>query len=191
MLAVKPRAVEIEVHSANGNQLFFSPIGKALRGHVEFSRYKSKCSSSAGDYWKDPIPGMVIGIDASGAKYVREPLHDKDQFANRQRIAKRGFELPPEREAYESESLLTWLYHMRRAVDAGLARVLNGELPVIEELDPPTTRKLADPGKPRKNFMFAEPEESSNDRLAKVFQGMTESLAANTAVMQKLLEKLK
>ena len=188
--AAPMRAVEVEVCAPQSRQLFFSPVGKTVRGRVDFAHVKSKAELSLRDTWPDPIPGKIIGINEAGEKYIREPLHDSENTKLRMLIQSRGMVLEDERETFAGESIITWLYWLRRAVDAGLARILKGELPPIEELEPARKRKLHDERLPMKDFIFAPAEESPLDRMAAAMELLAANTAANTAIMQKVLEKL-
>lgn len=189
-VAAPVKAVEVEVCAPNNRQYLFPPTGKTLRGRIDFSTVKSKSELSLRDLWPDPIPGKVIGINESGEKYVREPLHDPENTKTRLTIQSRGMVLEDERENFRSESSVTWLYWLRRAVDSGLARVIKGELPPIDELEPPRKRRLHDERQPKKDFILSPPEESPLDRLAAAMETMATNAAANTQIMQRLLEKL-
>lgn len=178
MVASKIQPVEVEVCGPNGQQLVFAPIGRSLRGYVDFSQAKSKSAMSLRDRWPDPIPGQVLGIGEDGAKYVREPLYEPRYSATRKRIDARCVELPPERETFDSETAETWLYWLRRAVDSGLARIIKGELPAIESF----------PADVKKDFIFAP--RKSGPSLAESLDKMAEAIAANTAVLGELLKKL-
>lgn len=189
-MAEQVAPVEIEVCGPHGSQLYFAPIGRPLRGFVDFTTARSKSALALRDTWPEPVPGKIIGIDANGRKYVREPLHDKDHAKVRQRILNSGHVLPDEREDFESDTAVTWLYWMRRAVDAGLARVVKGDLPPVDQIE--TERKATwDNSKPRKDFIFAPPAQTASDKLAEAVEQLASNIADNTAVLKKLLEKLK
>jgi hypothetical protein len=184
------KPVEVEVAGADAAQLFFRPIRRPVRGRADFSTARTKSALALREHWPEPVPGQILGIDADGTKYLREPLHDKEHAKVAQRIKNKGFVLPDERETFASESIVTWLYWLRRAVDAGLARVVKGELPPIEALEPPRKRPARDERLPRKAFILDEPGESPTAKLATAIENLSANIAVQTGVMQKLLAKL-
>jgi predicted transcriptional regulator len=188
--AAPVRAVEIEVAGPDATQLSFRPIRRAVRGRADFALAKSKSALALRDVWPEPIPGQVLGIAEDGTKYLREPLYDKEHAKVAQRIKNKGLVLPEERETFASETVITWAYWMRRAVDAGLARIIKGELPPIEELEPPRKKPPRDERLPRKSFILDEPGDSPSDRLAEAIERLAENTAQQTAVMNQLLAKL-
>jgi hypothetical protein len=187
VLFVTNTAVEIEVSGPNAMRLQFEPIGRSLRGAVDFSTLRTHDANDQRTRWPDPVPGKVIGVAADGQKYIREPLHEAKYDKLRKQISNRGFLIPEERETFDSETAITWRYWMRRAVDAGYARIIKGSLPEIAEFEPP--KPPADPSKPRKNFLLAETD--NKNPLAESLDKLAASVAAQTVVMMKLLEKLK
>ncbi len=109
--------------------------------------------------WPETIPGQVIGLDADGTGYVRDPLHEPGQAANRKRIAASGKSLPPEREEFGVVDRPTWLFWLKRSVEAGHAKVVAGVLPDKIE------------GKPRRQFVSPE-RTDPRDSLIKRLVGM-------------------
>jgi hypothetical protein len=172
--------VEIEVHGKRGSRLFFHPVGKPLRGHINFREIDSKAIRAKGDKWTKPVPGKVIGVNLStGERYIREPLHEPEHRETRAKIEKSN-SLPPEKEVYNGETQSTWFYWMRRAVDNGDAVLLKGELPTLASFEGEKPKPVDD-GKPRKNFILPEPEKGIS---------LAEVLERSTAVNEKLLELL-
>lgn len=188
MLTVKP--VEVEFCADNGQKVLFKPTRRAERGRIDFAMVKSEHYREMHKVWKEPVPGKIAGITEGGEKYIRDPLHDK-QYAKLAAIIKaRGRALPDEREVFESESVLTWLFWLRRIVDSGLGRVLSGELPAIDQLDN-RKRNVRDERFPRRSFILEEPpEESPAEQFTKVIERLAANVATQTAVMQQLLAKL-
>lgn len=191
-VALSPPAspVEVEMCAPFDRQISFRPIRRVLRGRVDFSRGTTKTAVAMRDAWPEPIPGQIVGISETGEKYIREPLYDKEHVKVAQRIKNKGMMLPDERESFASESIVTWLYWLRRIVDAGHGRVVKGTLPPIEELEPTPRRKPRDESKARKSFILDEPEESAIEKLADAMDRLATNVAQNTVIMQRLLEKL-
>lgn len=109
--------------------------------------------------WEEfgPIPGQRIGLDvATGEGYLFDPLHEARHSALRQKIEDAGFCLPPERESFPGIDATTWAFWMRRAVEAGLAKITQGSLP--ENL----------PGKPRMRFVGQEEKDERDTRLERL-----------------------
>jgi hypothetical protein len=123
------------------------------------------------DKWPAPIPGQRLGIDSEGRGYIAEPLYSPENAPTREKILKAGMKLAPETETFEGIDVASWLHWLMKAVASGVARIVKGEFP----------REL--PGKPRLNFIMAEPEPSANDRL-------TAAIERQNALMAQLLERL-
>jgi hypothetical protein len=180
MVATKNSVVEVEVCGPAGRQLFFRPIGRALRGRLSFADARTTSQFEQQRRWPEPVPGLVLGVNlATGEKYLRDPIHDPEHRAVQQRIAKYGFQLPPERETFESESLATWIFWLHKAVTAGLARVIKGELPPLDTLE----------GEPRRHFITAPPR-SPNAGMVEAFSALAKAIEANTHVMTAVLDRL-
>lgn len=185
----KQDVVEIEVRSDNGNKLYFSPTGKSLRGYIDFATVKSRIAQQCRDRFPEPVPGKIIGINRmTGEKYIREPLYDPEHSTVRKRVEKMHA-LDLQRESIDSESEVTWLYWMRRAVDGGLARIVQGELPDRYSFPGEERPTESKDGKPRKNFIIDQ-EESQAAKFATALNSMADAINANTAVLGKLLERL-
>lgn len=145
--------IEIEVGDDLGRQVKFDPSGKRLRGRMDFSKFMDPALNAKRNAFPEPVPGMIIGVNkATGQKYHREPLYDPDQKKNRQRIEAKGFALNEPIEYFESESVETWLFWMRRQVDSGKARLITGELPQIHEFEGESKPKKKSK-RPRKDFL--------------------------------------
>lgn len=175
--------LEVEVDSPRNDSLHFLPASKRVRGRFDLGR-ACKTSGAAGKLmndWPDPIPGQRIGINLRTHEgYIAEPLHEAEHLANRQRIEERKMRLPAERQSFNNCHLPTWLYWLKRAVEAGLARVVKGELPETIE------------GEPRKSFhMTHQPDQSK--LLTDAINRQTEALVKQgelLAQQQELFAKI-
>jgi len=168
--------LECEAVSPNGRRLFFRPIGRPIRGRMDFSTTRTKRAFQLQESWPEPVPGQILGINLdTGEKYVREPLHDNEQTNNRQRVLGRGLALPPERVPFESESLATWVYWLARAIESGDLRIVSGKLPSADSLD----------GEPRKHFITEPPQ----DKTADMMGALTKAIETNTKIVRAFLKK--
>jgi hypothetical protein len=146
--------IEVEVGDERGGSLFFSPIGKRVRGRFDPAKLGTGADEVAKEI-KGPVPGQVIGYDpATGEGYVREPLHDPRHEIIRERIA-RKWGIPPAKQTFRGDAP-TWLFWLKRAVESGLARVVKGTIPTDV------------PGKPQTRFITsdqADPRDTLLDRM--------------------------
>lgn len=179
-MATTKNVVEVEVSASNGRKLFFRPIGRAVRGRVNFADARTPSEFQRAQRWPEPVPGAVLGINLdTGEKYLRDPIHDDEYTSVRQRILRYGFQLPPAREEFDSESLATWVYWLQRAVDSGCARVVQGKLPPVESLE----------GEPRKSFI-SNPRRNPNANMVEAFNAMAKAVENQTKVLEALIKKL-
>jgi hypothetical protein len=180
MVSTKNNIVEVEVSAPNGRKLFFRPIGRPVRGRINFNDARTPAEFQRAQRWPEPVPGVVLGINLdTGEKYMRDPIHDDQYTSVRQRILRYGFQLPPANETFDSESLATWVYWLQRAVEGGCARVIKGELPPVESLE----------GEPRKSFI-SNPRRNPNSGMTDALKAMTNALENQTKVFEALLKKL-
>jgi len=169
-MSVKP--LEVEIDGSQNQCLCFRPLpGRRIRGRMDLNRVAEPMAKLLTSQWPQPVPGQRIGIDAEGLGYVAEPLHDPEHATLREKIVKSGQRLAPPVETFEGIDQAGWLFWLRKAVEAGIARVVKGSFP----------DKL--PGKPRMNFIMAEPKPSSDDRLVAAIE-------RQNTLMAQLLERL-
>jgi len=166
------RAVEVEVDGQLNESLCFRPLpGRTIRGRFDLNRVAEPMARLKSAEWPRPIPGMRLGIDPENTGYVVEPLHDAEHAPIREKIVKQGMGLAPACESFEGIDVASWLFWLQRAVEAGVAKIVKGAFP----------DKL--PGKPRLNFIVAEPRPSDSDRLAAAIE-------RQNALMAQLLERM-
>jgi len=171
------QVVEVEVCAPSHRKLFFRPIGRSVRGRVAFSAESQHASHKR---WPEPVPGIVLGVNlATGETYLRDPIFDPEQHNLRQTISERGYRLPPEREEFSGETPATWVFWLQRAVEAGLARVIKGELPDVDSLE----------GEPRRHFITAPPRRPDAS-MADALKAMAGAIQENTRVLSALAERL-
>jgi len=179
-MTVKTQYCEIEIAAPQSRPVFFKPIGRALRGRVDLSASQSDRDKSVRQVWPEVIPGQRICFDfATGDRFIAEPLH-REEFAElRAKITAKHKALPKKRDNCGSESLVTWVYHCHRLVSAGLARIVEGELPPWESFGEDPKRR------------FISPETKSDAaKMTTMLEHMTVSLDANTEMLRALTERI-
>lgn len=166
------KALEIEACGPHCESMRFKPLNRMVRGEFDFNKVCEPMARMEAAKWPSgPVPGQRLGIDEEGVGYIEEPLHKPEFAVLKERLEKKGLKLEPELQTWTDVDQATWLYWLRRAVEAGIARLTKGTLPVKIE------------GKPRTRFTLNDPKPTAVDRL-------TESLDRQSRLMAQLLEKL-
>jgi hypothetical protein len=174
------QAVEIEVDTEHNSNLFFRPLQRNVRGRFDWSRLHEPMARVKAHEWPTPLPGQRLGVDAKGVGYIAEPLHDEQHAPTKERIeGKLHRKLEPAKQTFDNVHLPSWYYWMQRAVEAGIAQVVSGKLP--DDIG----------GKPKKDFIFAEPERSDTDKLTAAIEQQTEAFRELTAAIGSLLKAKK
>jgi hypothetical protein len=144
--------IEIEVDHPQNHNWFFAPLGKPIRGRIDFLREKQTDYLKLRDDFPRGLPGQRLTIDLdAGQAVLTDPIHQDPNICAQ--IKKRGMGLPTEKETFEFDKALipTWCYWIKRGVGSGMVKVLKGKLPekieghikrfqVNEAKDPNTTR---------------------------------------------------
>jgi hypothetical protein len=154
------QAIEVECVPPQGGMLWFAPLQRGLRGVIDV-RTMPEADAALLRGWPDPVPGQRVGLTAEGVGYVADPVHN--HAALKARIEALGFKLPPAREEFPDTHAPTWLYWLKVCVEAGLVRVVSGQLP--DRVD----------GKPRKRFLSPE-EEDPRDAQVKRLESQNQTL---------------
>jgi len=166
------KAIEVEIDDRHNHSLWFRPLQRTVRGGFDYGRMSEPMAKIEASKWPGPIPGQHLGVEPDGTGYIVEPLHQEEHAPIRERIEKTGVSLEPAVQTFDDVDLPSWLFYIARAVEAGIAKVVKGELPA--KID----------GKVRHDYVFNE----------RVMESPTEKLTAaiqeQTAVMTKLLERL-
>jgi hypothetical protein len=159
--------IEIEVANDANADLFYLPLGKRLRGKVDFLKVNEAEAIKLAREYPQGIPGQRLVIDTEAATAaVVEPLHEPQHAAVREKVAAKGFGLPPAREEAAGVDVPTCLFWARRAVEGGLAKVVRGSIPKVE-------------GRARKRFMTTpDADPAEDDRELR-----RQELAAKLAMM--------
>jgi hypothetical protein len=150
------QVIEIEVDTPNNGDLFFLPAMQRVRGRFLPTRVASEDIGRLVRDFPNGVPGQRIRLDTAAAMgSIIEPLHDEEHAATAAAVEKRllanapgngevGYD-PPVKE--HMAFVPTWLLWMRRAVNAGYARLVKGKLP---DADPPEgTKELFRPAASR------------------------------------------
>jgi hypothetical protein len=135
---MKP-TLEIEVDNDFGRALYVSPLKRSFRGRLNFEKLAQRAPSAividlAFDH--KPIPGEILGIDENGMFYLREPLHEDAHRRVRTKLVERGFKFQDERTEFPDADFARCINAMKRAVDAGIAKVVKGKFPAEIPVDP-------------------------------------------------------
>jgi hypothetical protein len=127
----------------------------------------------------NPIPSQLIGYDFDKKiGFVEETLHRPEHRAIKEKIEAKGQRLSPEREEFQGDAA-TWAFWLASAVKAGLARIVEGKIP--DDL----------PGKPQTNFIFAERETTTTDKLTAAIERQTTVLEKQAELFTALLDTLR
>lgn len=171
------QAVEIEIDGPHNENLMFRPISRSVRGRFDFMRIGEPMAKVKAVEWV-PIPSQRLGINDKGVGYIYEPLHDPEHAALKEKIERMGYRFDPPRTTFTEVDLPSWLFWMKSAVDSGLAKITVGTLPLKPE------------GFPRKNFILAEPEKTSGDKLTAALEAQTVAFNRLTdALLKHIIEK--
>lgn len=156
--------ITIEATGPQNACLFFAPLKRAIRGRFDAlraTRYDAGAVKLLTE-WPQPVPGQRLRLNLdTGEASVIEPLHEAEFAAIRAKIERTG-RLEPSAQPTPAH-VPTWLYWMKRAVESGMAVVVEGKLP--DEID----------GEPQLSF-FSRPRVSETARLAKAIESQTETL---------------
>ena len=148
---MRDSVLELEVDNDLDRHLHFPPAGCAVRGRLDFLRLARRDPNAIQLTVPFPrgVPGQRIRVDmAAGQCSIVEGLHDADCERERKELAKRSIPIPEAVEAYPAAKVPDWLWAAKRAVDAGIARVVKGSFP--DDLGEETVRPVAkDPGEDR------------------------------------------
>lgn len=144
---MRDSVLEVEVDTPKDSNLYFPPIGEAVRGRLDFLRLSRRSVNAIqlSIPFPNGVPGQRIRVDLAEKRCsISEPLHDPEWGSAKKEIEKRGLPIPTAEETYPGAHVPDWLHAIRRAVEAGYVRIVRGELPrdlgeetkVPEVLDP-------------------------------------------------------
>ncbi len=164
--------VTIECDCPKDANLFVPPLGRRIRGRFDAARRTAKNPDNASllGQWPKPVPGQRLSLDTEAATAtVEEPLHDEGNADLVALFKKRGIAIP-ETETYRGVHVPSMLHAMKKAVDAGLAKVVEGSLPDKIE------------GQALRSFIVADSEDPE--------EMMRKALVANTRIMAASLDAI-
>jgi hypothetical protein len=134
--------IEIDVDNPRNGCLHFLPLGRTIRGRIDFNRDSEPQARVAGVDYPDGVPGQRLGIDLDSLEgYIVEPLHEKAHEKTLATIRRKGFQPPAARETFKLSPAdkPTWLYWLKRSVEAGHAKLAKGKFPDRIDGDPQKT----------------------------------------------------
>jgi hypothetical protein len=179
-MAKTESVLEVEIDTPTNGNLIFMPIGgKKVRGRFDWRRVKEPLAAITAARWPAGgiIPGQRIGVDPdTGAAWIVDPLHDSENSLVRERIVGQGLTLPPARQDFPGVHVPTWLHWIKRACEAGLAKIVTGALPAKIEGEP----KLSFFGNPT-----VDPRDAMIDKLIDLVTGLLPA-EKRKAVLDKL-----
>lgn len=169
------QAVELEIDTPENSNLHFRPLCRSVRGRFDFARVAEPMARVKAIDWP-VIPSQRIGITVDGAGYLIETLHAPENAAIKEKIERMGMRLEPAMQEFEGIDQPSWLWWLRQAVQAGVARVVSGKLPEVIH------------GAIRKNFILAEPPMSPSERMSAALENQTTAFNNLTSAILKLVE---
>lgn len=168
---MRESVLELEVDNDLDRHLHFPPAGCAVRGRLDFLRLCRRDPNAVMLTQPFPrgVPGQRIRIDLAAQQCsIIEALHDADYERERKEIEKRSIPIPQAVELYPGAKVSDWLWASKRAVDAGIAKVVRGSFP--DDLGKETERPVAQ-----------DPGEEKIDRLCNLVERLLERLVPGDA----------
>lgn len=169
-------AIEIEIDGPRNERLYFRPLQRNIRGTFDMNKVPEPMARIAATEWPTPIPSQRLGIDPDGNGYLREPLHNPEHAALREKITRQGQSLEPAVQEFANIDLPSWLFWLKRAVDSGLAKLISGKLPLKIE------------GTPRTNYVTGD-HATFGDDLQSTMRAQTAAFDRLAAAIEKLASK--
>jgi hypothetical protein len=152
--------VEVVIDGPRNQNLYFRPLQRSLRGTFDVNRIPEPHARTLVTELPWPIPGLHVVVDfEKRTAAVVEPLYAPEHQAIREKIEARKMKLGPELEEFQDADVNTWGFWLRRAVANGVAKIVSGKFPEIDQ------------AKARKNFVIAEeqnPRDTLVDRLVAI-----------------------
>jgi hypothetical protein len=185
--------VTIEVDGPKNESLVFRPlVGHRIRGRFDVKRISEPESGRLAKRWPEPVPGQRLRLSPAvegkerhdiGDLTVIEPLHAEEHALNKKRVLASGQAIAPAEVNHQVE-ISSALHYMKQAVDTGLARVVEGELP--------KTLKH----KPRTQYHTREVEhredkvEAAIGKMASAIETIAAQSQTQQAALQAILERV-
>jgi len=128
---MKSSILEVSFDLPHDGNLFFVPAGLSLRGRRDFMRIAAHQPSAVMLHTEFPrgIPSTLLrlSLDESAATLV-EPLRTEEWIPEAEKMRAKGIEIPQDVQ-FKHVHLGDWLHEVKRAIDAGYAQIVKGELP--------------------------------------------------------------
>lgn len=163
--------LELTIETPRDGNLYIPCAGVLLRGAKNFlriARHRVNVAELLGDYPRG-IPGTVVKIDLSASRvWLVEPLQSEEYEPERLKLEDAGIKVPRTLEV-ACDSLPAWLHEMKRAVDAGYAKVTRGEFP--EDLG-------EEPKRPGEEVEQTDKSEDKIDRLCNLVETLLSKLVS-------------
>jgi hypothetical protein len=126
--------VEILIDGPCNRNLHFKPLQRNLRGTFDLNRVAEPLARMKMTEFPRPIPGLHIVVDPEKKTgEIRDPLHDAEHAAIREKIEAKELKLGPAVERFDNIDVNTWLFWMRRAVASGACKIVSGSFGAIDE----------------------------------------------------------
>ncbi|HUY88801.1 MAG TPA: hypothetical protein VMV10_08715 [Pirellulales bacterium] len=162
---MKSNLLEVTIETPKDQNVFFRPFGGCLRGRKDFQRIAAHQIDAMTLHQQFPrgVPGTLLQIDLDAkAVTLVETLRQPEWAPERESLESRDIEIPRD-VVIDRPHLPDWLHATRRAVDAGFAKVVKGELP-------------KDLGEESKRPAATDVEEQRIDKLCGLIETLIERL---------------
>ena len=174
---MKNNILEVTFDLPHDGNYFFVPAGLTLRGRRDWMRVAKHHPSAVMLHSEFPrgIPSTLLrlALDESSAT-LAEPLRTPEWLPEAEKLRAKSIEIPQDIE-FRHIHLADWLHEVKRAIDAGYAQIVKGELPsdLGEE-----SRKPAPTS-----------EEKSQDRIEKLCDLVEQLVSGLAGVMKSAASK--
>ena len=166
----------VEIDGPRNNSWSFPAMSRVIRGKFDLLRVAEPNAVKLRQQYPDPIPGQQLCVDlSSGECAVLEPLQDDAHETLRKKLEK-SYSIAPAREVVSGADVSTWLFWIKKAVKAGIAKVISGSIP----------DKL--PGEPKVRNLFGTERRNPQQDLQRallgvLFAGLSESQKAEVKAL--------
>ncbi|HUY87302.1 MAG TPA: hypothetical protein VMV10_01075 [Pirellulales bacterium] len=128
---MKSNTLEVAFDLPHDGNLFFVPAGMSLRGRRDFMRMAAHQPSAVMLHTEFPrgIPSTLLRLDLDEkTATLVEPLRTDEWIPEAEKFRAKGIDIPQHIE-FKHVHLGDWLHEVKRAIDAGYAQIVKGELP--------------------------------------------------------------
>lgn len=172
--------LEAEIDGPYNENLAFRAISlQKIRGRFDLNRAPEPEAKRVMNRWPVPIPGQRLQVNLdTGAAAIVDPLHEPEHAATKKTAEDSGFRIAPAREEFAKVHLPTWLFYIKRAVEAGIAQVLQGEIP--DDLG----------GEPKTHTVNRPQKDKATEGLEKMVEANTKTMNNLGRVLTEILKRL-